>query len=224
MNQQQLVRNSIFIDFEGLGKTTENAAPLPHMVGEFKPNSRGKGGVYKAIFFKGEWRPAKNGVWSLAEINIFNSYFSELLIEAKSRQCLIIHWSIHEKVILEKYLPAALFNSLEKYLHNILPDVRRYTNRRRRRILESGEKAHSLDEYFKLWYQKRKPYPPINPGPAETCRRIDAACKSNSRWKNFSDRQQRYVKDLIAYNRGDVECTWLLSLKVANAGFLEFNQ
>jgi len=225
MNEyQSLIRNSIFIDFEGEGKPRDKNTPLPHMVGVFRPNAKGKSGKYQATFFKKEWRPAVNGSGGKATECEFVDFFKSVLLECQLNSKLCIYFSIHEFKILEHYLPKALFNELSKYTFNLLPDVRRYANLRRKRILDSGKKARKLDEYFQLYYRKRSPFPPISPGPAETCRQIDRACNENRRWKRFTDRQQTYVKDLLAYNEGDVRCTWLLALKVANAKKLRLSE
>ena len=225
MNQyQRLIRNSVFIDFEGEGKKKDKTMPLPHMVGVFRPNDRGRSGKYQATFFSEQWHPAANGSGAKATECEFEDFFKSLLLELKQHSKLCIFWSIHELVVLKLYLPASLFNELSKYMFNLLPDVRRYASIRRYRKLDSGEKAHSLDEYFQLYFKKRKPYPPISPGPAATCRRIDLACTRKKKWKYFSDRQKAYVKDLLAYNEGDVRCTWLLALKVANAQKLRLSE
>ena len=225
MNEyQSLIRNSIFIDFEGEGKKKDKIIPIPHMVGVFRPNDKGKSGKYHATFFREQWHPASNGSGGKATECEFEDFFKSLLLECQQQSKLCIFWSNHELKVLELYLPKPLFNKLSKYTFNLLPDVKRYANIRRNRVLDSGEKAHSLDEYFQLYFRKRMPFPPINPGPAETCRRIDRACYSNKRWKNFTDRQKTYVKDLLAYNEGDVRCTWLLALKVANAQKLRLSE
>ena len=225
MNEyQSLIRNSIFIDFEGEGKKKDKTIPIPHMVGVFRPNDKGKSGKYLATFFREQWHPASNGSGGKAIECEFEDFFKSLLLECQQHSKLCIFWSNHELKVLELYLPKPLFNKLSKYTFNLLPDVKRYANIRRNRVLDSGEKAHSLDEYFQLYFRKRMPFPTINPGPAETCRRIDRACYSNKRWKNFTDRQKTYVKDLLAYNEGDVRCTWLLALKVANAQKLRLSE
>ena len=221
---QSLIRNSIFIDFEGEGKRRDGTIPLPHMVGVFRPNDKGKSGNYQATFFREQWHPAANGTGGKATEDEFEDFFKSLILECKQNSKLCIFWSSHELKVLELYLPRKLFDELSKYSFNLLPDVRRYANLRRNRLLDSGERARKLDEYFQLYYRKRSPFPSIKPGPAETCRRIDRACHSNKRWKNFSDRQKTYVKDLLAYNEGDVRCTWLLALKVANAQRLRLSE
>lgn len=221
---QSLIRNSIFIDFEGEGERRDKTVPLPHMVGVFRPNAKGKSGKYQATFFMKEWHPAVNGSGGKASECEFVNFFKSVLLECQLNSKLCIFWSIHELKVLELYLPKGLFNKLSKYTFNLLSDVKRYANLRRNRLLDSGERARKLDEYFQLYYRKRSPFPPISPGPAETCRRIDRACNSKKRWKKFTDRQKTYVKDLLAYNEGDVRCTWLLALKVANAQRLRLSE
>ncbi len=225
MNEyQRLIRNSIFIDFEGEGKKKDKTIPIPHMVGVFRPNGRGRSGKYQATFFREQWHPAVNGAGGKATECQFEDFFKSLLLECQINSKLCIFWSIHELKVLERYLPKGLFDKLLIYTLNLLTDVRRYANIRRNRLLASGEKARKLDEFFQLYYRRRNPFPPISPGPAETCRQIDRACNSNKRWKNFSDKQKAYVKDLLAYNEGDVRCTWLLALKVSNAKKLRLSE
>jgi hypothetical protein len=173
MNEYQaLIRNSIFIDFEGEGEREDKTVPLPHMVGVFRPNNKGKSGKYQATFFREQWHPAVNGTGGKAAKCQFEDFFKLLLLECQQNSKLCIFWSIHELKVLERYLPKGLFDQLSTYTFNLLPDVRRYANLRRNRFLDSGERARKLDEYFQLYYRKRSPYPPISPGPAETCRRL----------------------------------------------------
>ena len=56
------LRSSIIFDFEGEGRHIgAEIAPLPHMVGVFRPNERGKSGRYEWVGFKPSWKPATNG-------------------------------------------------------------------------------------------------------------------------------------------------------------------
>ena len=218
MTIQHLIRRSLYIDFEGEGRSSNNTLPLPHMVGEFRPNQNKKSGKYSPVFFKRQWHPAANGAGASARTVAFSEYFQSVLDECKSHKSLLIFWSDHERNVLEKHLPKTIYEEISPYFHNLLIDARSYSNARGMRLLENGDRVESLNQYFAIHYPKRKPYPLISPGPAETCRRIDDACTKHSKWCNFSEKQKAYVKNLIDYNRGDLASTWLLALKLANAG------
>ena len=53
--------------------------------------------------------------------------------------------------------------------------------------------------------------------PAESCRRLHAACATHQYWNDFMERQKGYAKDLVKYNLGDCRMTWLIALKVGNS-------
>lgn len=206
LNPEQY-RSSIYIDFEGEGPIGQGPPPMPHMCGSFKPNPTGKNGKYSAVFFKELWKPAKNGVYRTAEICNFCDYFESLCDDASNNNSFIVYWSIHEETVLKKYLSQTLFSKIEKYLYNLHPIARRYARRTKKFGRNQTARGKSLEDFYEAMYRKRKPQPPIKPGPAKVCRQIDRACKNKKKWKSFTDRQKQYVNDLINYNQGDCRST-----------------
>lgn len=209
-------RNAIYIDFEGVGKSKKGELRRPHLAGIFRPAAAGKSGAYQCIVFKEEWRPACNGVYQTACICHFDDFSAALADELEKGDKYLVHWSPYEEEVLKEFLHPVIGERVLPRLYNLRPVARRYLKRTNR--LKAGEtvRDRTLEEFTSLIYQKRKPFPPIDIGAAEACRRIDKACASHNRWKQFSSRQQQYVKDLVAYNKGDCRATWLIALRVGN--------
>jgi hypothetical protein len=208
-------RNAIYLDFEGEGKKRNNEIPKPHMAGFFRPNSKGKSGKYNCIFFNKSWKAASNGIGT-AGCEDFDTCFEMLAHELEEKDAYLVYWTIHEEVVIEKYLPQGLFDRLSPRLHNLHPIARRYANRRRIFGKDQSAKKKSLEEFFAAIYRKRNPYPPFPLGAAEACRRIDKACAKHKKWKQFSEKQKNYVEDLTVYNRGDCRSTWLIAKRLGN--------
>jgi len=209
------LRNATYLDFEGEGKKRNGAVPLPHMAGLFRPNKKGKSGKYTCVFFKQNWKPISNGI-SAAECSTFDEFFLVLSKELEEMDSYLVYWTMHEDMILKKYLSTQLYKRLEPRLFNLHPIARKYANRRRIFGHEESARNRSLEDFFASMYQKRNPYPPFPLGAAEACRRIDTVCKNFSKWKHFSDQQKSYAKDLIAYNEGDCRSTWLIAKRLGN--------
>ena len=209
-------RNAVYIDFEGEGKSAAGEMRPPHMVGVFRPAATGKGGSYQSIFFKELWRPAANGVYQTAVTCEFDKFFTDLADELEDNDKNIVAWSIYEEDVIKKSLSPKLQRRIVPKIYNLRPLARKYLRLTRR--LQPGEtvKGKPLEEFIALIFQKRNPFPPIAIGAAEACRRIDRACTSNKRWKGFSDEQKQYVKDLVAYNKGDCRATWLIASRLGN--------
>ena len=211
------VRRSLIFDFEGEGVAARNTLPpKPHMVGCFVPNSTGRSGHYQWVTFQEIWRPAINGSKKEAKFQSFSSFFLEQAIKLKNQGGRLIHWSHYENEILEAYLTKKEFKEIKPLLFNARIPAKRYIR------LTQGikSKGKSLEQFFEAMYRKRHPYPPLTIGAAESCRRIDAACKRNKKWKSFSERQKNYVHDLIAYNEGDCRSTWLIAKRLANSSYV----
>jgi hypothetical protein len=209
-------RNAVFIDFEGRKSLNGEHYPLPYMAGVFRPRKKGKNGTYEAVFFKESWKPAANGSSGRARIADIESFTEELLEEISTEDKRVVHWTIHEKEILQRHLPASLFKQLEPFLYNVHPIARRYANRFRKFGVQQSAKGKTLEEFFSVLYQKRNPYPPLPLGPSIVCQRIDRACERTQRWRKFTDKQQEYVRDLLAYNEGDCRATWLIARRIGN--------
>ena len=211
------VRQSLIFDFEGEGTAAgPTLPPKPHMVGCFEPNPTGRSGKYHWVSFRENWKPAINGSKKEAKFENFSSFFLEQAIRVKNQEGRLIHWSHHENQILKTYLTKKEFTEIQPLLFNARIPAKRYL----KMTQKTNSKGKSLEQFFEVMYRKRHPYPPLTIGAAESCRRIDAACKKNKRWKTFRERQKNYVHDLIAYNEGDCRSTWLIAKKLANSSYV----
>ena len=209
------LRSSLFLDFEGEGKKKNGEIPMPRIAGIFRPNERGRSGVYSCFFFDKQWAPASSGISAAEQLN-FHECFDKIASELEQKATYLIYWTIHEEVILKNYLPKSLHARLEPYLYNLHPAAKKHLNRRNAFSLNGTAKGKTLEEYFAIMYPKRSPFAPLTIGAAEACRRIDTTCQKYGRWRQFSDKQKQYVKDLVAYNEGDCRSTWLIAKKLGS--------
>ena len=209
-------RNAIYLDFEGEGKKRDGSVPEPHMAGIFRPNQTGGGGKYECVFFKPQWNLASDGVGKKSFIGTFDGCFESLTDELEATGCYLIYWSIHEDTILEKFLPRSIYKNLKPQMYNLHPAAKTYLKRNRKFEDNETGKGKTLEQCFDAMYKKRRPYPPFPLGAAEACRRIDRACGTHTKWKSFSEKQQSYVQNLIQYNKGDCESTWVIAKRGGN--------
>jgi hypothetical protein len=213
-------RKAIYFDFEGEGRSTKTKlSAQPHMVGTFQPNPTGKSGKYEAFFFKENWKPARNGIGNAALVVGFEEYFQSLFEFVSRGRIHLIHWSIYERVAMKAHLSNPTFNKIEPFLYNLLPPAKRYANKRRAFGVADNASKKSLEEFFAVLFRKKSPFPPLELGAAEVCRRIDKACQKNKRWSKFSVKERGYVNDLIAYNKGDCIASWLIAKRLGNANW-----
>ena len=210
-------RNALYIDFEGEGKKKDGTVPQPHMAGLFRPNTTGKSGKYSCVFFSTLWKVVANHFQKMAVIEDFVDYFENLSLELNETKQHLVFWSIHEEMILKKFLPTKIFERLAPRLHNLHPIARRYANSRRAFGKNESAKGKTLEEFFAVLYQKRHPYPPFPLGAAEACRRINKACTRHNRWRKFTVKQQSCADALVEYNGGDCKSTWLIAKRLGNS-------
>jgi len=206
------MRNSIYLDFEGEGRSRDGITPKPCMAGVFRPNTTGNSGSYNCVFFQKSWEAAANGIANAEQVD-FDYFFSTLLMELKLKSGFLVFWTEHEKKMLEMFLPSELLKRIEPFFYNIHPPAKKYLNKKK--LFDEGITAtgKSLEECYAVIYPRRQVAFELKPGPAETCRRIESACK-NEGWGRFSDTQKNYVKNLVKYNEGDCRSTWLIAKKV----------
>ena len=210
-------RNAIYLDFEGEGKKRDGSVPMPHMAGIFKPNVKGKSGKYKSIFFFKSWKPVAHYFGKAALLIEFADYFEILTAELIANDQYLVCWSIHESMILERYLPGPLFERLSRRLHNVHLPAKQYARRKNSFGAETGSYGKKLEDYFTAIYLERPLFTGLSCGPAEACRRLHAACATHQHWNGFNERQKGYAKDLVGYNLDDCRMTWLIALKVGNS-------
>ncbi len=209
-------RAAIYLDFEGEGKKLDKTIPAPHMAGFFRPNQTRTGGKHSCVFFSPLWKVVRNHFFKKAVIADFSDCFEQLALEVNATGQHIVYWSIHEEIILKKYLPANIFKMIQPRLHNLLPVARRYANRKKTFGRGQSASKRSLEDFLAALYKKRNPYPPFPLGAAEACRRIDKACATHTRWRNFSKKQKSYADELVKYNEGDCKSTWLIAKRIGN--------
>ena len=123
-------RNAIYLDFEGEGKKRDGSVPMPHMAGIFKPNVKGKSGKYKSIFFFKSWKPVAHYFGKAVLLIDFSDYFEILTDELITNDQHLVCWSIHEPMILEKYLSPAVFERLSPRIHNLHLVAKQYARQK----------------------------------------------------------------------------------------------
>lgn len=205
-------RSSIYIDFEGEGKSQSGELKLPHICGVFTPNLTGSNGTYEAVIFKPSWKAAKNGMDRIAKIQDFNDFFGVLYKSCAQQKNNLIFWTVHEERICQTFLEKKIFKKLQPYFHNLHLPAKRYANSRK--IFGESSKKKSLEQFYQALFPNRSPQPSLRLGPAEICRRIDRICEIKNRWGQLTDKDKGYVKDLIKYNKGDCRSTWLIAKKI----------
>ena len=61
MWDRETAESSIYIDFEGFGRSSKNPLPDPHMLGAYQPKQPEKKSIFHTFCFKDEWQPISNG-------------------------------------------------------------------------------------------------------------------------------------------------------------------
>lgn len=209
----EVARNSIYLDFEGEGKSNNKGIPLPHMAGVFRPKAdKGGGGSYEPVFFRDNWIGPRNGSKD-ATILGFENFIDGLIREVKEKQGLIVFWSDYERSVIELNLPHRL-QAFNEHSFNLLPPFRKLKNREKKELDKTIPKV--LNQYMKAFHPNRKLVPDLEPGAAEICRRIDNFCEKYKKWRQWPEEKKQYVYDLLEYNKLDCVSTWLLAKKLGN--------
>lgn len=203
-------RSALYLDFEGEGQKRDKGKtlPLPHMAGLYRPKDTGRGGTYRCVFFKTNWKISSK-VKTNISVEDFESCFVSILKEISETNKKLLFWSDHERKILQCWLSNETFQALEPFLVNIKPATDKYINKKRLKPQD-----RTLFESFKTLYPKRKPPESLEYGAAETCRKIDKACGKHSTWGQFSSKEKQYVRDLLIYNETDCKLSWLIAKKI----------
>ena len=208
---KQEALNSIYIDFEGEGRSNANPHPKPHMLGAYWPKQGDTKAVYRAYFFDERWQPVKNGTRCEAEIGDFCKVISDLVDEARSRDGYLVHWSQHEETCIQEFCQEECL-SFDNILFNAKPPIDKMINSR-----PDGRAptSNELKNYMTFFFPKTKQIDEIKPGAAESCRRIDKACDV-IKWSQWKEKDKDIVKNLIEYNKSDCRAAWKLTKKLAN--------
>lgn len=219
MNRYQLnkeiVKNAIYLDFEGEGKKADHSIPCPHIAGLYRPYLEGY--KYSVLFFNNLWIPVKNGHnVERDRIGEFKSLMTDLIEEAEREQRKIIYWTIHEETIIEMHAPELLdrFRAVGINLHK---PAKKFANRRR--LLRDSDEKKGLNQFLKILKNASPLIVACQPTAAEACRRIDNYSIKKKRWKHWTDDQKRVAKDLIRYNKDDCLAVLKLARKLGNSHF-----
>lgn len=215
-------RDAVYFDFEGVGKSkVDKTSPEPKLCGFFRPHLTGRGGDFECTCFDATWKPIVSGNKE-ANYQNFNDCFLTLLDEIHARDVYLVHWTNHERDILKTYLREDIFESIDTYLHNLHPVAKKYVRVTNKFGDKSQGKGRSLSEFYQAIYPSREEQPVLEIGAAEACRRLNNTCNTTKRWRRFSEKQQTYARNLIAYNKGDCLSTWLIAKRLGS--FFETNQ
>ena len=219
MNRYQLnkeiVNNAIYLDFEGEGKKADHSIPCPHIAGLYRPYLNGY--KYSVLFFRDTWKPVKSGHnVERDRIGDFTSLMSDVIGEAEREGRLIIFWSIHERVIIERHAPE-LLERFDRVGFNLLKPAKKFANRRG--LLRDTEEKKGLNQYLKLLKNAAPLIIACKPTAAEACRRIDNYASKKRRWRLWTDEQKSVAKGLIRYNKDDCLAVLKLARKLGNSVF-----
>ncbi|NRP96190.1 hypothetical protein XMG59_002309 [Marinobacterium sp. xm-g-59] len=217
MNRYQLnkdiVKNAIYLDFEGEGRKGDHSIPCPHIAGLYRPFLEGY--KYSVLFFKEAWKPVKNGHnVERDRIGDFKSLMTELIEEAEQEGRLIIFWTIHERTIIELHAPE-LLERFDRVGFNLHKPAKRFANKRN--LLRDKDEKKGLNQFLKLLKKASPLIIACKPTAAEACRRIDNYSSKKRRWRLWTDEQKGVARDLIRYNKDDCLAVLKLARKLGNS-------
>ena len=219
MNRYQLnkkiVKNAIYLDFEGEGKKADHSIPCPHIAGLYRPYLEGY--KYSVLFFKESWKPVKSGHnIDRDRIGNFNDLMADLIDEAEREGRLIIFWTIHERTIIEHHAPE-LLERFDRVGFNLYKPAKKFANRRG--LLRDSDEKKGLNQFLKLLKNADPLVIACKPTAAEACRRIDNYASKKRRWRLWTDEQKSVAKGLIRYNKDDCLAVLKLARKLGNSVF-----
>ena len=209
----EIVKNGIYLDFEGEGKKRDGTIPCPHIAGLYKPyKDRYK---YNVLFFKANWVPVKAmHVNEDDRIGGFLTLMNELISEAEVEKRNIFYWTIHEKMIIQLHAPE-LLERFDKIGINLHKPAKKFANRRG--ILRDNSEKKGLNQFLKIFKNSSSMIIACNPTAAEACRRIDKYSMQKKRWKHWTIEQKNIAKDLLRYNKDDCLGVVKIARKLGNS-------
>lgn len=209
----ELVKNGIYLDFEGEGKKRDGTVPSPHLAGTYRPYLAGY--KYSVLFFKSYWKPVKAMHMSEHDqIGEFKHLMDALITEAEQEDRKIIYWTIHEKAMIEMHAPE-LLDRFQKVGFNLHKPVKKYANRRG--YLRDDDEKKGLNQYLQLLKSTSPLIIACKPTAAEACRRVDNYSQKKKRWRNWTIEQKNIAKDLLRYNKDDCLGVLKLARKLGNS-------
>ena len=210
-----MVKNGIYLDFEGEGKKRDGTLPCPHLAGLYKPYQNGY--KYNVLFFKDTWKPVK--AWHGNEhdrIGTFKELIDGLITEAETQNRRIFYWTIHEKMMIEHHAPELLAR-FDKVGFNLYKPAKRFASKRGYQPDEAEQKG--LNQYLKMIQRASPLIVACKPTAAEACRRIDNYSSKKKRWRMWTMEQKHVAKDLLRYNKDDCLGVLRLARKLGNSVF-----
>jgi hypothetical protein len=208
-----VIKNGIYLDFEGEGKKRNGYIPCPHMAGLYKPYKPGY--KYNVLFFKPDWKPVKS--WHSNEqdkIGDFTELMDTLIFEAEQENRVIFYWTIHEKFIIQTYAPQ-LLERFENVSFNLHKPAKKFANRRG--LLRDKTEKKGLNQFIALLKSNSPLIIACKPTAAEACRRIDNYVAKKKRWRHFTPEQKNVAIDLLRYNKDDCLAVLRLARKLGNS-------
>lgn len=218
MWDKKTAESSIYIDFEGFGRSSKNPMPHPHMLGAYQPKKPAKNSIFHTFCFKDEWQPISNGWSPNSEVCTLNKAIEKLLSLAKKEGGLLVYYSDHERAVVEKYCSASLYKKFVERSFNVKPALRRMFNRNRRANANGDKAPTTLNEFMGHYMTGHKQVKSVAgaKGPADACRRLDKVCASGVKWRKWYSKDKALAKALFDYNKGDCISTWKLAKRLAN--------
>ena len=202
--------NSLYIDFEGFGRSPRDPCPHPHMLGVYKPGLGVQAATYDAFLFRESWKPVANGSRGRAILSNLYEALDWILEEAESGGGRIVHFSMHEETVIETHC-REFCDDFQAYSFNVKPPLDRMYNQI---LTDVVGKPHTLDEHMETWfpdYDMTK----LPGGAADACRTIDKTAERLRRWKRWSDGEKSRAHELLDYNCNDCEATFKLATLLA---------
>lgn len=203
--------NSIYIDFEGEGRSPVNPLPMPHMLGAYWPKTKDSKACYMAYMFHKDWIPVANGCGG--EVADLAGTISRLAQKARRQGGFLIYFSDHERKVLEHHLPAPVYEEFISVAFNAKPPVDRMYNRTHPR--QTASRPDSLAAYASFYFPHFN-QPEVGISIGDACRRIDATASLGLRWNGWPEPRKKLARKLVHYNRVDCILTWKLTKKLAN--------
>ena len=218
MWDRETAESSIYIDFEGFGRSPKNPMPHPHMLGAYQPKQSDKKSIFHTFCFKDEWRPISNGWSPNSEVCTLNKAIEKLLSLVQEKGGLLVYFSDHERAVVEKYCSASLYMKFDEGSFNVKPALERMFNSNLAQGTNGGQGPRTLNEYMEHYFPGHRQVNTIlgAKGAADACRRLDKVCTSELNWGAWADENKALAKALLNYNKGDCISTWKLAKRLAN--------
>ena len=210
--------SSIYIDFEGFGRSSKNPMPHPHMLGAYQPKKPAKHSIFHTFCFKDEWQPISNGWSPNSEVCTLNKAIEKLLSLVQKEGGLLVYFSDHERAVIEKHCSAPLYENFIEGSLNVKLALKRMFNSNLAQDTNDGQTPRTLNEFMEYYMPGHRQMNTIigAKGPADACRRLDKVCTSGLNWGAWAPTDKSLAKGLFSYNKGDCISTWKLAKRLAN--------